>query len=148
MESININTGEISISITRNGENAGSISFNPADILFAEKFYKLISEFDGKMKEYQSRSEQIELSTETDKNGLPVNFQDRLTLLKESTTFIRDRIDNLFGAGTSQIAFGDALGLDMFSQFFNGITPYIRKTREVKIEKYTTPASAKRNRRK
>jgi hypothetical protein len=38
--------------------------------------------------------------------------------------------------------------LEMFEQFFSGVTPFVQTARSEKIAQYTTTASAKRNRRK
>lgn len=137
METLQIETGKVEIQVKRDGKEQGVISFDPSDILFAEKFYRLISEFEMKMVEYQGRSEKIDSESGVDENGIPVNFSERVELLKDVSAFMREKIDILFGEGTSQIAFGDYVGLDMLSQFFNGVTPFIRKTRQAKIEKYT-----------
>ena len=64
-------------------------------------------------------------------------MEEQLTLVRSACGFIRDRIDNVFGAGTSQNAFGDTLSLDVFSQFFDGIGPYIKTERSAKVNKYT-----------
>lgn len=135
MESLQINTGEKRIAI--NGDPERVIIFNPTDVAFAERFYRLIGDFQSKLIEYKTRAESIEAQNTTDENGLPVNLNERLALMNDACTYIRERIDVLFGMGTSQKAFGDALQLDMFTQFFEGITPFIQKSRVAKIEKYT-----------
>lgn len=146
MDTLQIITGEKRIAI--NGDESRVIVFNPNDVIFAEKFYKLIGEFQQKLREYQNRAEVIETETRVDDNDIPVNFSDALSLQKDACLYFRDAIDNLFGAGTSQKVFGDALNLDLFPQFFNGITPFIQQARADKIQQYTTSASAKRNKRK
>jgi hypothetical protein len=50
--------------------------------------------------------------------------------------FLEDRIDHLFGAGTSRKAFGDAMTLDMFEQFFTGIIPFVQTARSSKVARY------------
>ncbi|MBV5322620.1 MAG: hypothetical protein JZU60_02145 [Ilumatobacteraceae bacterium] len=137
MDLIKTSTGNKEISVERDGKLAGVVRFNPSDVVFAEKFYALVGEFESKLAEYQTRSEAIESQTELDNNQLPVNMEDRLALLREACTFIRERIDHLFGTGTSQIAFGDTLSLDIFTQFFEGITPFIQAVRIEKIAQYS-----------
>lgn len=137
MDLIKTSTGNKEISVERDGKLAGVVRFNPSDVVFAEKFYALVGEFESKLAEYQTRSEAIESQTELDNNQLPVNMEDRLALLREACTFIRERIDHLFGTGTSQIAFGDTLSLDIFTQFFEGITPFIQAVRTEKIAQYS-----------
>ena len=142
MDSLQINTGEIRLSI--NGDTGNQIVFNPSDILFAEKFYRLIGSFQVRVAEYKQRAEELERSTANDENGLPVNMEARIEHLKEACAFIRSEIDKLFGEGTSLRAFGETLNLDVFIQFFRGITPYVKKARSEKVIQYTTPAANKR----
>ncbi len=136
MQSLSINTGEIRLAI--NDDPQRVIVFNPADVLFAERFYKLFSELRRTLTtEYQPRFEAVERVTETDENNVPVNVQSRIDLVKEVCAYFRSEIDKLFGVGTSQIVFGDSMNLDAFTQFFEGITPFIRQAREDKIKKYS-----------
>jgi hypothetical protein len=133
MDSIRIDTGIKRIAINDDPDRV--IVFNPSDILFAEKFYKLVAEFEQKLGEYQQRAAALD-DAETDSNGLPVNMQARIDILRESCEYVRGRVDYLFGDGTSQKVFGDALSLDVFTQFFDGITPFIQSVRSEKIARY------------
>ncbi len=146
MDSISIDTGEKRIAI--NGDPDRVIVFNPRDVVFAEKFYKLISDFETHLTEYQTRAATIDSDTNNDTNGIPTNTPARIELLKETCAYVRGQIDYLFGEGTSQKAFGDVLALDMFSQFFEGMTPYIRAARAEKIAQYVVPVSKKQRKRK
>jgi hypothetical protein len=49
MESLHINTGGIRLCI--NDDPNRVIEFNPQDLSFAERFYSLLSDFEGKEKE-------------------------------------------------------------------------------------------------
>jgi hypothetical protein len=133
MDSIRIDTGVKKILINDGPEY---IEFNPSDVSFAERFENLISEFETKLIEYQARSDEIEANQELDDHGIPVNLDARLKLMRDVCEFIRERIDHIFGAGTSQKVFGSALSLDMFTQFFEGITPFIKRDRLAKVAKY------------
>lgn len=135
MDSIKIISGVKNIAINDDPERV--ISFNPTDVVFAEKFYNLLGEFQDKLKEYQDRSATIEAAAEVDENNLPVNLPDRIALLREVCEYMRGRIDYLFGPGTAQKVFEDALSLDMFEQFFTGITPFIQQARADKVSKYS-----------
>lgn len=139
MQSLHINTGEIRLCV--NDDPGRVIAFNPTDISFAERFYGLLSEFEEKEKEYRQKVDALQKNTETDNLGIPKNFGPALVLLRETCGFLREKIDDVFGAGTSQAAFGDANTLDMFEQFFEGITPFVQKAREKQVSKYTTPTS-------
>lgn len=144
MDSIRIETGEKRVSI--NDDSSRVIVFNPSDVLFAERFYKLMGEFETKLGEYEERTRELEASQELDENGLPVNAQERLDVLKETCVYVRERIDYLFGEGTAQTAFGDVANLDIFTQFFEGITPFIQNARAGKIAQYTAKKPAIRKR--
>jgi hypothetical protein len=119
-----------------NDDPSNVIEFNPSDVIFAEKFESLIRDFEAKMVEYQARSDEIETNNELDEHGIPVNFEKRLSLMREVCEFVREKIDYIFGSGTSQKVFGDALSLNMFEQFFTQITPFIQADRQAKVAKY------------
>jgi hypothetical protein len=146
MDSIRIDTGEKRIAINDDPERV--IVFNPSDIVFAEKFYRVVGEFEAKQQEYISRSDEIEAVTDKDSNGLPANMEERLALLRETCEYIREKVDYVFGSGTSQTVFGDAMTLNMFEQFFSGIMPFIRSTRTEKIKQYLPPAPVKKTRKR
>lgn len=140
MESIQINTGEISLTI--NGDTNRVIRFNPSDVLFAEKFYKMLGEAEKKSIEYRNKVEEIN----ADSDILPDKLID---FVCEACDEIRLMIDGVFGAGTSQIAFGDIQNPDMFWEFLYGVAPYFTNARAEKTEPYkpatyTTPATNKR----
>ena len=141
MDSLRIDTGVKKILINDGPE---FIEFNPNDVSFAERFYSLIQEFEVKLKDYQARSDEIDGNKELDGNGIPVNFEARIALMREVCEFIRGKIDHLFGDGTSQRVFGNALSLNMFEQFFTGITPFIQKARYEKVAKYQKMPHKKR----
>jgi hypothetical protein len=133
MDSIQIDTGLKKILI--NGDENVFIEFNPEDILFAEHFYALVQDFGIKQKEFEARSAALGVDG---KPNLPAN----MALIKEMCVYLREQVDTLFGKGTSQKIFGDAMVLRMFEQFFTGLTPYIQIAREQKVAKYvvTKPA--------
>jgi hypothetical protein len=146
VDSLQINSGEKRIAINQDPDRV--IVFNPKDVIFVEKFYLLIADFEEKSKEYQARFEELSKSETKDAHGFPVNTDARFELLKEVCVYIRGEIDNIFGKDASQKAFGDAYDIDQFKQFFDGMTPFIQAARAEKLQKYTSTASAKRNKRK
>jgi hypothetical protein len=145
MENLTIDTGIKRIMI--NDDPARVIEFNPKDVFFVEKFYQLIKEFEGKLSEYQQRAEQNEKVTALGADGYPVNMAERLSLLHDACDYICGRIDYVFGKDTSLKVFDGARTLEMFSEFLNGISPYVVKERSEKVRQYTNPESAKRNQR-
>lgn len=136
MDSIKIDTGVKRISI--NDDPGRVIVFNPSDVAFAERFYRLIGEFQDKQAEYQRRAEELEQNAVVNENGIPSNLAESLALLREACEFLRAKIDDLFGAGTSEKVFGDALSLDAFEQFFEGITPFVQTARSDKMTRYVS----------
>ncbi len=134
MKNLVIDTGKVNLTINDDPDRV--ISFNPSDVVFAEKFYQLIRDFEAKEGEYQRRGAEIEANTKVSENGIPENIGDGIALLREICEWVREHIDNIFGKGTSQVVFGDAMSLDMFSQFFTGITPYVEAARSEKTAKY------------
>lgn len=143
MDTLQIDTGEKRIAINNDPDRV--IVFNPTDVFFVERFYMLAGEAEQKADEYRLRAQALEKDTQKGDNGLPSNLKARLVLLRESCDYMRAQIDSVFGEGTSQKAFGDAMTLDMFKQFFDGIKPFFQQARVQKIAQYTTTASAKRN---
>jgi hypothetical protein len=146
MDSIKIETGTKTIEIERDGVVAGSISFNPFDLVFVERFERLYSELHAKQAEYLERAKVLESDGAVDDNGMPLNASSRMEYLLEICTYMRGKIDGIFGADTSQIVFGETMKFEVIKQFLDGVTPYIQQVRNDKIAKYTTLESAKRNR--
>lgn len=135
MDSIKISSGTVSLKI--NEDENRVISFNPNDLRFTERYYNLLASSDETLKEYEKREAELDKDMETDAYGIPKNMPERFKLLKEVCDYVKEQIDIVFGAGTSETAFGDEYDTGMFDDFFEGITPYIQKVRNNKIAKYT-----------
>lgn len=133
-KSIYINSATVRLLI--NEDESRVIEFNPEDLSFIEAFYDLIKEFDKKMAEFKGKEIALEKDKTVDKYGIPNNTAKRIALTRSVCTYLRNKVDALFGAGTSDTVFGKTNTLDMFSQFFEGITPYIEVSRTKKVEKY------------
>jgi hypothetical protein len=139
MDSIKISTGIKRIHIIRDDDFEADISFNPTDALFAEKFYMVYKEFMKKQEEYNLKSKELdEHKNEVDENGIPSNIEQGISFLTEVCTFMRDKIDQLFGAGTSDKVFGNTQSIDAINQFFSGIIPFVSKARAEKISKHVS----------
>jgi hypothetical protein len=134
MDSIRIDSGVKQIAI--NDDESRVIEFNPKDIVFVERFYGLISEFEQKEVEFLEKARAIDDKKEKDAYGIPVNTGESLKLLLEMCNYLRSQIDKVFGNGTSQIVFGETQTLNMFEQFFTGITPFIQEEREDRVKQY------------
>ena len=146
LDILQIDLGEKQVAV--NGDPDKVIKFNPTDIMFAEKFYALMDELDAKQADFLKRGTEAESVSSVNNFGVPTNVNDRIALQIEVCSYMRERIDYLFGEGTSQKAFGDVMKTDVIRQFFQGITPYFNKAREEKIAQYTTIESIKKNKRK
>ena len=142
MDNVRINTGTKRIMI--NDDPSRVIEFNPEDVLFAERFYALIKVFDAEQVKYQARVDVIKANEALDEHGIPMNTQETFELVKEACNFLRTKIDEVFGAGTSQAAFGDAQTLGMFEQFFAGVIPLIQTVRNDKVAKYQRTTKTKK----
>jgi hypothetical protein len=134
MDSIRIETGIKRIAINDDPERV--IEFNPTDVLFAEKFYNLIRAVEKKEVEYLQRANEVVNNQSVDDNGIPENLESGISLLREVCEFVRGEIDKVFGSGTSQKAFGDTYSFDVFEQFLDGITPFIKSSRSQKTAQY------------
>jgi len=117
LPSLKIDSGLIRLAI--NDDPGRVIAFNPKDVIFAEKFYNLIKKFEIRQAEFEAKAKELDAKDEVDSFGILVNTGERLAFLKDICQFVRDEIDGVFGEGTSQTVFGDAIGLDMFGQFFD-----------------------------
>ncbi len=143
MQNINIDDGKICLTV--NNDESRVIEFKPGDIQFIDRFYALITEYEQKNEEYIRRGKELAENKELDATGIPTNFADCLALLREICEYTKDKVDEVFGPGTSQAAFGDNNTIGMFSQFFDGIVPYIHEARTKAIaSKYLPDAQSKR----
>lgn len=132
MESLKIRTGLISLKIVDDaGEERGIFTFNPEDIESAKRVIGLQAELERKQAEFDSKAE----SCETD--------EEKIDLLCEAVEYLEDLIDKCFGVGTSALLFGDAKTLSMFSDFFEGITPYYEKASKERMSKYAKKPAKK-----
>src|SRR5690349_4909857 len=96
---LEITTVSKRIPIVRDGENVGLLEFNPDDVVFAERFYRLYSELQKQFTQYQTQAVLLEKDATQDDNGLPVNLGPRIALAKEACLYAYEQIDILFGAG-------------------------------------------------
>lgn len=143
---ININTGEKRVMINKDPSRV--LVFNPTDVLFAERFYALFGELKTKLTEFNKRGAELSANMQKDSDGMPVNIDKQIALQIETSNYLRDKVDELFGEGTSKIAFGEVRNLDVIMQLLDGILPFFESVRSEKVAMYTTSASAKRNKRK
>lgn len=126
MESLKIRTGRVKLQVLDDtGEVRGIFSFNPTDIESAKQMVAIQNEFTDKSKEFEARSK---VCTEP---------KEQIKLLDEIVTYFKGMIDRCFGEGSSDILFGSDKSLEMFFDFFEGITPYYEKASKDRMSKYT-----------
>ena len=131
--------------LTINDDPDRVIEFDPTDVLFIEKFYQLYREFEQKQIEFDEKSRALdEANKQAAEEGGELNLEDGISFLREVCGFMREKIDWLFGEGTSQKAFGDSLSLEAISQFLEGVTPYIWSERTEKVKKYSNTVTDKK----
>lgn len=136
MDSIRIDNGIKRIAINDDPERV--ISFNPSDVTFAEKFYQMIGDFEKKQAEFEQRAKELDASAnELDEHGIPENVGEKLAFTREVCAYMHAKIDYLFGEGTSKVVFEGVMSLEAIGQFFDGIVPFIQKSRADKVAKYT-----------
>lgn len=140
MDSLNFQTNEIKLMI--NDDPSRVIKFDPSDVLFASGFYKILGEFNQKMIDLQKGAKELEQETAIDENGLPINAAERLKFVKEVCEYLRSKIDQLFGSGTSQTVFGDGMSIQAIEGFFEGVMPYVEKARNKKLAKHINKNSS------
>ncbi len=138
-QSIRIDTGEVRLLI--NDDENRVIAFNPNDISFLEAFFELLEDFEKKEKEFRNEERVLNANKDVDKHGFPKNIKGKIALNRKICRYMREKVDSVFGEGTSDTAFGKANTMDMFSQFFDGVTPFIKSARDDKTSKYLASAS-------
>lgn len=128
MDTLKINVGSISLKVVDDNNNErGVFTFNPNDIVTANKFFSLMQEIDTKQEEFTQKELQIK---DEDTKG-------KLDLVCEVIDYFEDKIDEIFGDGTSNLLFGNNKTIDMFNDFFDGIAPYYEKVSKQRMDKYT-----------
>ena len=132
MESLHIDTGAVTLSVN-NDENR-TITFYPTDVHFAEAFFDLVRDFMQHSEDVSRQEEEIKESVGT----AAERSAKEVELLCETYAFMRERIDNCFGAGTSEIVFGDHDSLGAYASFFRGVEPYVRKARTDELARYSS----------
>lgn len=106
------------------GDFVGTFVFYPSDIGQANKIFSLTEELEVMQQEYEQKIKDAS------------NEKEQMTVLLDSCKYMKDKINYIFGEGSSEILFRGANTLQMFDDFFNGIIPYYKKASEEKTKKY------------
>lgn len=133
-------TSKAKIAVQRDGVDVGEIGFDPSDVLFMERIYGFMDNIEAAESEYEAKAAALDKNTSTDKYGVPTNAREQLKLMRELCEFLRGQIDSVFGEGTSQMVFEDALSLDMIYDFLGELVPHVESVQAERIKKYTNRA--------
>lgn len=133
MDALKINTGMLSIPVERDGEATGTLKFNPSDVSFINRYFAMVAKFSEGQK---TISEKIAVFRDNS------NPDEAISLAAEACKIVREAIDAAFGAGTSDMLFGECYSIEVYAQFFEGITPIINANRTNKTAKYTQQADS------
>ncbi|MEG1687759.1 MAG: hypothetical protein RR276_07740 [Angelakisella sp.] len=117
-----LTSGTITVPVERDGQPVGELCFDPGDVAFAERFYRMTQGL-------TQREQQLRQQQDT-----PLG--ERLTQLTETVHWLRAQLDEIFGEGSSVMLFGEQCSLTLFQQFFEGIEPVIRRARDKKTARY------------
>jgi len=151
--SISITTGRVVIPVIVDGDTKGSVSFNPEDAAFIKNlhaFYKIVLE---KADEWEKDAPEIEkaiLAIKADENGIPHTLDPVMKPLVDINIFMKVQIDNIFGAGTSENIFGEAIYRDpsTYIQLIEGVQNYVQPVRVQKVKRYKARRPTPRKRKK
>ena len=124
---LKMKSGKLTVPIYRDDEKTGTLSFNPGDLGFVNRFRDTIDVYDSAIKELRTRS--AALAQEDDEGYL--------ALIQEISQKLCDAIDNLFGSGTCDAAFGCLPSTpEPFEDFFGALTELIRESRRSRLNRY------------
>lgn len=132
MSELHISTGAVRLDIIRDGENVGVFRFNPKDIAEAQRYSEVVTEMEAKRVEYLQKAREIDAENDVKK---------KIDFLVGFVQDMRADIDKIYGEGTSDLAFGDTLDIDMFFDFIEGLAPYYKKASSERTAKYKKKAS-------
>ena len=136
-QKLELKTTADDIKLTINDDPERILSFNPNDVGFVNRYLDLIKAVEDKEKEVNEQLLALRQDTGMDAYGIPNSLRAEAALSAQVCAYMREQVDMVFGAGTSQMVFGDRNVMDMFGEFFFGLAPYIAAARQKAVKKYT-----------
>lgn len=130
------NVNKIRLAIN-NDENR-IIEFDPEDSMFINRYYEMMANFEIKQKEFIQKAAEIDKIEGKNSFGIKLSDIEGNKLMIELCQYMRGEIDRVFGAGTSEKAFGTVMRTSMITQFLSGIAEYVNEARNSKLSKYTS----------
>lgn len=127
MKTLKVRTGLVALDVIDDfGNSRGTFKFAPADTNVFAKIVKLQEELPLKEAELKDINANSSLSD-----------TEKMLKANELVNFLLEKIDDIYGKGTSLLLFGDTHdSLLMFSDFFDGIMPEYEKARKNNTDKY------------
>lgn len=130
MQNLNFDDGSISLAVQ--GDMNRLLTFNPTDLNMASKFYKLIEKSEEKGKEITEKAKKVDNSTDN---------KELIEFLTEVDEYFKGELDNVFGAGSSKIIFGDinvmstsSNGDYVISNFLMALCPHFEKAQKDRVK--------------
>lgn len=137
MDSLKIDSGAVNLPIIRDGEETGTISFNPYDLAWVEKFEDLRPSVEKKLEEMSQEETDLDKVIETAEGQALIDTQrKRKELRREAFSYFYELIDSMFGEGTSKVAFGETMNVMAIYSFIDGVTGYMKPLRNEKMAPY------------
>lgn len=133
MDTIRVSSQALRIAINDDPERV--LTFNPNDAGFAQRFYSLVDRLENERKKLNEWAQEFHSQLTDAADPVAMGRQVNAKEL-EVLHLLRDELDAVFGAGTSQMVFGDTLDLDMVCQLLEGLTPFVRKARTERMAQY------------
>jgi len=144
MDSLQIKSSKKRIQITdENGDEKGVLEFNPSEVSFIEKYQDLLINFTEKSGEIDELRQSTELA---ESNSEEIREQSKIIFdaVGELYDFFEKEIDTLFGDGVSSMLFSKERDINEYTQFLEGIAPFIQGERAKKTAKYESPRVSKK----
>ena len=107
------------------------IKFYPTDVKVRQDFFEIYEE----LKAYKPR----EITPVVDENGVSNIELEEARELKRLTDFVAERVDRVFGEGTSDIIMNGGCYLHLLVRFICEMARYFKETSNALIKEYTIP---------
>lgn len=127
---LSLTTGTLAVPVERDGKAVGTLRFAPDDPAFLNRFYALLPALEARRAALAALPRDAAHAAET------------LDALDAACGELREEIDAVFGAGTSETVFGEVCTPALLEQFFEGIAALLRPLREEKLAKHLSPEDA------
>lgn len=129
----NLSLGEV-FEFTINDDPARVIRFNANDVKLREKIFNFAKEASRKEKEFNKRIKEIDAIEGDDEYGFSLQAAPSMDLVLEIADYFMKGLDDVFGAGTSEIVFADGFDFDSFTVFLGFVLDKFNETGNKKVQ--------------